>query len=154
MKAEMKMQPQTRNPRPLKIELNSPETCGAERRRPQEVKPLVSNENPSPNPSQNQVLSLQSVRNLAKNSSGSRDVKGRQALSSGGENGKNEARGGRFKFSAPTNRLTAWLTVNDHGQRSNFPNFLAFSCLVILPCPFQLKSPIFYVQCQGNFEFW
>ena len=61
MKAEMKMQPQARNPRRLEMELNSLETCGAERRRPQEVKPWVSNQNPSPNLSQNQVLSLQSV---------------------------------------------------------------------------------------------
>ena len=80
MKVERKMQPQTRNPRRLEMELNSPETRGAERRRPQEVKPWVSNQNPSPNPSQNQVLNLQLVRNLAKNSLGSRDVKGRQAL--------------------------------------------------------------------------
>ena len=62
---------------------------------------------------------------------------------------KNEAREGLFKFPAPMNRSIAWLTVN--GQRSNF---LAFSCFVIPLCPFQLKSPIFYVQCQGNFDFW
>ena len=80
MKAKRKMQPQTRNLRHLEMELNSPETRDAERRRSQEVKPWVSNQNPSPNPSQNQVISLQSVRSLAKESSGSRNVKGRQAL--------------------------------------------------------------------------
>ena len=80
MKAERKMQPQTRNPRRLEMKLNSPDTRGEERRRPEEVKPWVSNQNPSPNMSQNQVLSLQTVRNLAKNSSGSKDMKGRQAL--------------------------------------------------------------------------
>ena len=80
MKAERKMQPQTRNPRRLEMKLNSPDTRGEERRRPEEVKPWVSNQNPSPNMSQNQVLSLQIVRNLAKNSSGSKDMKGWQAL--------------------------------------------------------------------------
>ena len=39
MKAERKMQPQTRNLRHLEMELNNPETRGAERRRSQEVKP-------------------------------------------------------------------------------------------------------------------
>ena len=80
MKAKRKMQPQTRNPRRLEMKLNSPHTRGEERRRPEEVKPWVSNQNPSPNPSQNEVLSLQTVRNLAKNSSGSKDMKGREAL--------------------------------------------------------------------------
>ena len=80
MKAKRKMQPQTRNPRCLEMKLNNPHTRGAERRRPEEVKPWVSNQNPSPNPSQNQVLSLQTVRNLAKKSSGNKVMKGRQAL--------------------------------------------------------------------------
>ena len=80
MKAKRKMQPQTRNPRRLEMKLNSPHTRGEERRRPEEVKPWVSNQNPSPNPSQNEVLSLQTVRNLAKNSSGSKDMKGREAI--------------------------------------------------------------------------
>ena len=80
MKAKRKKQPPTRNPRRLEMKLNSPDTRGEERRRPEEVKPWVSNQNPSPNMSQNQVLSLQTVRNLAKKSLGSRDVKGRQAL--------------------------------------------------------------------------
>ena len=80
MKAERKMQPQTRNPRRLEMKLNSPHKRDAQRRRPQEVKPWVSNQNPSPNPSQNQVLSLQTVRNLAKKSSGNKVMKGRQAL--------------------------------------------------------------------------
>ena len=64
----------------LEMELNSPETHGAGKKCSQEVKPWVSNQNPSPNPSQNQVFSLQSVRNLTKESSGGRDVKGWQAL--------------------------------------------------------------------------
>ena len=62
------------------MELEGPETRGAGKKCSQEVKPWVSNQNPSPNPSQNQVFNLQTVRNLAKESSGSRDVKGQQAL--------------------------------------------------------------------------
>ena len=80
MKAKRKMQPQTRNPRRLEMKLNSLHPRGEETSYPEEVKPWVSNQNPSPNPSQNEVLNLQTVRNLAKESSGSRDVKGWQAL--------------------------------------------------------------------------
>ena len=80
MKAERKMQPQTRNRRRLEMKLNSPDTRGEEMRRPEEVKPWVSNQKPNSNSSQNQVLSLQTVGNLAKNSSRSKDMKGRQAV--------------------------------------------------------------------------
>ena len=80
MKAKRKKQPPTRNPRCSEMELNSLEMRGAERRRSQEVKPWVPNQNPSANPSKNQVFNLQSVRNLVKKSSGSNDMKGRQAL--------------------------------------------------------------------------
>ena len=86
------------------MELNSPETHGAERRCSQEVKPWVPNQNPNANPSKNQVFSLQSVRNLAKKSSGSNDMKGRQALEK--KMGEMKRAGGRFKFSALTNWLT------------------------------------------------
>ena len=61
MKAERKMQPQTRNPRRLEMKLNNPDMHGEERRHLEEVKPWVSNQNPSPNPSQNEVLGLQTV---------------------------------------------------------------------------------------------
>ena len=130
MKEKRKKQPPTRNPGRPEMELNSPETCSAEWRRSQKVKHWVSNQNPSLNPSQNQVLSLQSVRNLAKKSSGSRDVKGRQALEE--KMGEMKRAQGRFKFSASMNRLTGSSTDRPPGQRSIFPNFLAFSCLVIL----------------------
>ena len=118
-KARSEKQPPTRNPRHPEMELNSLETRRAERRCSQEVKPWVPNQNPSSNPFQNQVISLQSVRNLAKKSSGSRDVKGQQALEE--KMGEMKRARGRFKFSTPTNRSTAWSTVN----------FSKFSCIFL-----------------------
>ena len=143
MKAKRKKQPPTRNPRCPEMELNSPETRGAEKRCSQEVKPWVSNQNPSPNLSQNQVLSLQLVRNLAKNSSGSRDVKGWQALEA--KIGEMKRAGGVLnsqprRTSRPVPQLVDRLV---NGQRSIFQNFLAFSFLVILPLPFLVEIPNF-----------
>ena len=41
------------------------------------------------------------------------------------------------------------------GQRDQLFTFqFLFLILWSFSCPFQLKSPIFYAQCQGNFDFW
>ena len=44
-------------------------------------------------------------------------------------------------------------TINGHGQRSNFPNFIAFSCLVILPLPFSVEIPNFLCPMPREFDF-
>ena len=65
-----------------------------------------------------------------------------------------------FKSSASTNRLTGPSSVD---RLVNKSTGLTFHLLCIFsfsdpPAPFlyhfQLKSPIFYAQCQGNFYFW
>ena len=159
-KAKREKQPPTQNPRRPEMELNSLEMRGVERRRSQEVKPWVPNQNPSANPSKNQVFNLQSVRNLVKKSSGSNDMKGRQALKE--KMGEMKRVGGRFKFSAPTNWSTDSSTGRPssqrstvkgqrHDQRSIFPIFLAFSCLVILPLLFSVEIPNFLCPMPREF---
>ena len=85
------------------------------------------------------------------------------AASYGGENGRNEAWEGVLN-SQPwwTDRPVPQSVdrlVND--QRSTvvvngqfFQILLHFLVSWSSPCHFQLKSPIFYVQCHGNFDFW
>ena len=155
MKAERKMQPQTLNPRRLEMELNNPETRGAEKRCPQEVKPWVSNQNPSPNPSQNQVLSLLSVRNLAKNSLGSKNVKGRQALKAkigemkhaGGILNSQPRRTGRpvpQSVDRLVNGQWSWSTVK----------FSKISCIFLSrdpPLPFSVEIPNFLCPMPREF---
>ena len=92
------------------MKLNSPHTRGEERRRPEEVKPWVSNQNPSLNPSQNDVLSLKTSRNLAKNSLGSKDMKEREAL---------EAKMGEMKPAGAVLNSDPRRTGRPHGHRYN-----------------------------------
>ena len=48
-------------------------------------------------------------------------------------------RGSLFKSPASTNRSTAWSTVNA-------PIFYVFSCLMILPLPFSVEIPNFFMS--------
>ena len=140
------MQPPTWNPRCLEMKLNSPETRNAERRRPQEVKPWVSNQNPS------------QIRPKIKSSACNWSEIWPKTLREAGM-----WRGGKLwrrkweKWSVlnsqpwrtgrpvpqPVNRL---VNGQRYGQRSNFPIFLAFSCLVILLLPFSVEIPNFFMS--------
>ena len=135
---------------------NSPETHGAERRRSQKVKPWVSNQNPSSNPSQKTSPSLQLDQKPTQNNLWKQVCEGE--ASSGWGNVRNEAcGGGAFKFSASTNRSIGSSIDRPHGQRSTV-NFSKFSCIFLsrdLPhALFSWNPHFFYVQCHGNFDFW
>ena len=73
-----------------------------------------------------------------------------------GNKWKNEAQKGFLKWHPDEpidrfpNQSTAWSMVN----AINALIFVHFLVSWSSPYHFQLKSPIFYVQCQGNFDFW
>ena len=65
--------------------------------------------------------------------------------------------GSLFKSPVPTNRSTDPSLVDRLVNAVNgfdFSHYVYFLVLLSSPYPFQLKSPIFYDQCQENFDFW
>ena len=65
-------------------------------------------------------------------------------------------RGSLFKTSISTNRSTGLGLVDRLVNAANVLTFQIFAHFLILwssPYPFKLKSPIFYAQCKGNFDF-
>ena len=64
--------------------------------------------------------------------------------------------GSLLKFPTLTNWSIGWGSINRLVNAVNDFDFPIFAHFFILwsPYPFQLNSPIFYAQCQGNFDFW